>query len=522
MQARRSMLLLLWTLLAPMPVSADPLEPASTNGTSIGTASTGYLKGGERLEPKGEHHEALPAHWKRKLRWGTPELVTLVREAAAAVDAAVPGSRLRIGNLSKQGGGDLKVSVSHNSGRDADRAFFALDAAGAPALPHGYVTFGDDGVSTDHGGAYRFDLPRNWALVKALVTNESAGASVQFLFISEGLRALLLDHAAELGEELDVLDRAGEVLKQPTAALPHAEHLHLRVYCPVDDVLDGCLDYGPRWDWAPAIEAPLRARALAIAAVLADEEVLSRRLRAVAALRSLRARDAVAWLAAAAGPREPRRLRMKALEALRIIRDPAPAPVIAGFLPQEADAGVAAALLDTLAVLGDPRIWPAVAGLLGDRRIRAGLPVQEPRTPASKKRRWEGKRPGKETLGARAARTLGHLRAVDASPALIDALASKARSERHRAAEALRTIANAAPETIDWRRPRRHVAVNAREVLRRVSGLRPWRPGDPFIGERWWKRWWRRHSKAKVNRAAQAEVGLKAAWKDKGKAKRVQ
>jgi hypothetical protein len=55
---------------------------------------------------------------------------------------------------------------------------------------------------------------------------------------------------------------------------------------------------------------------------------------------------------------------------------------------------------------------------------------------------------------------------------------------------------DAVPDLLQIMRSRqRHLAHNARETLRRVAKLRPWRQGDPYIGHGWWKRWWRTHRK---------------------------
>jgi len=576
MRAVGTLPLLLSALVAAPAVSLpdDPLAPVSLNGTSLSTATAGTLLGGAYLEPEGPHHERLAAHKKRKYRYGTVELVALVRAAAARVAAENPGRRLQVGNLSKKGGGDLNgLSVSHNSGRDADLAFYARDEEGQPALPRRLVPFGPDGTSRRPRGRYRFDIPLNWALVRALLTDTSAAADVQWLFISVPLRQLLLEHAAAQGEDPELIRRAEKVLLQPRGSSPHNDHLHLRVYCTIDDRLDGCRDYGPTWDWVPDRQGPLRARALAVAGVVAGDEPLERRLRAVELLEAIRGTDAGGWLVDATAAGQPLALRMRALAALRAMREPASAPALAPRLVGEADPEVVAATLDTLAVLGDGRVWPYVAARLGDRRIVQAPPEQEPRAPAKKRLRVEGREGGRETLGARAARTLAHLTATEAIPLLIAGLGSDKRTEREQASEALRRLSNAAPEEVRWRRRRlkarhvragqaawrawweahrdaprdawlaegfaatrrgwpegvpllsedavpallrlmrsreRYVALNARVVLRRITKLRPWRPGDPLISLRWWKAWWKERLSKRTPTRAIADVGVRA------------
>ena len=82
---------------------------------------------------------------------------------------------------------DLRVPRAACSFRA--RCANAVDACSvAPDL----IAFDDDGHAI-HGEPYVFDVPRNWSLVEALLTHPSV--QVQYLFISQGLRAKLLAHA---------------------------------------------------------------------------------------------------------------------------------------------------------------------------------------------------------------------------------------------------------------------------------------------------------------------------------------
>ena len=551
---------LLLTLMASVPATDialpdDPLGPVSVNGTSLSTVSSGTLVGGGYLERSGAHHTSLPAHRRRDNRYGTVELVSVIRHAAARVAAEFPGSKLHVGNLSQRGGGDLTVSVSHNSGRDADLAFFVV---GDPrARPTNFVRFDAQGRSRKASGRWRFDVPRNWALVKALIQTDGVPGDTQFLFISRGLKQLLMEHARRRGEDPEILRRADKILKQPTGSLPHDDHLHLRLYCPADDLLDGCRNYGPTWDWVDDHALLLRRRSLAVAAVLDDDDAsVARKHDAMDLLEAIRGVDAAPWLIAQAGPDRPAELRLRALQVLGAIRPQHGAHRLARMALEAPDPQTAAATLDVLAALGDARVWPFVAGLLTDRREVDALPELEPRAPASRKLRHEGRRRGQETLGVRASRTLAALDAVDAVPLLIETLADKDPALRVWTVKALRRITNAQPERTRWggrsrsakrrgagilawrtwwdthrgqhrdawlargfeaadpplspnvelvsdsaaprlikilRSRRRHLAHNARVVLRRIAKLRPWRQGDPYIGQGWWLRWWRTH-----------------------------
>jgi len=235
--------------------SSDPYSPAfdlvgrfglgsSSAGRSIGTPQHGYLAGGIALASAGPL-EVLPFTRQRGFVWGTQALTSLLHRSAEAVSHDHPGSILRVGNLSRPGGGDIPPSVSHNSGRDADIAFFAFDRMGRGDLPPAsLVHFDDNGVSDSPEsirGRFEFDTARNWSLVQHWLADPDV--VVQWIFIAVPLRNLLLDHALRIGAPASVRDRAMRVLVQPRESSPHADHFHLRIACPADD-RPACID-GP-------------------------------------------------------------------------------------------------------------------------------------------------------------------------------------------------------------------------------------------------------------------------------------
>ena len=232
--------------------SVPPAQAAS-----LGRVEAGRLEGARALAVRGDHHYILPRrHRGRGLRYGTPGLVALLLEAAAGVAQRFPGSRLALGNLSRKRGGAIRYSKSHQSGRDADVAFYMTDRRGRPLSPRDLVRFDRRGRSRR---GHRFDLARNWALIESLVS--SPHAEVQWLLISAPLRERLLDYGRSTGAPLEVLKRAADTLHQPRWALPHDDHLHVRVYCAREDVSRGCKDTGPRWTWVRNASASASAPA---------------------------------------------------------------------------------------------------------------------------------------------------------------------------------------------------------------------------------------------------------------------
>ncbi len=210
---------------------------------SVGTAQNGHLQGSTPLSDT-PSLRILPFTRTRGFYFGTAELVTLLQRSADAVASQYPGSVLRVGNLSSQAGGDIPPSVSHNSGRDADVAFFATDRSGVEVPTGSLVHFGDLGIADSpatEAGRLEFDTARNWALVRHWLSDPVV--VVQWIFVSVPLRNRLLDYALRQGEPESLRLRAQRTLVQPRDSSPHADHFHLRIACPAND-RPACLD-GP-------------------------------------------------------------------------------------------------------------------------------------------------------------------------------------------------------------------------------------------------------------------------------------
>jgi penicillin-insensitive murein endopeptidase len=141
-----------------------------------------------------------------------------------------PGAVLDVGDLSRKGGGDLLRHHSHESGRDADLGFYALDARGRQVHARTLIKFDPNMASPTVPGA-RYDLPRNWALVQELLTDPVA--HVSHVFVAEWIRHQLLTYARPRVSHA-LWDRAAMVMMQPRNSLPHDDHFHVRISCPHD------------------------------------------------------------------------------------------------------------------------------------------------------------------------------------------------------------------------------------------------------------------------------------------------
>ena len=225
---------------------------------SVGTFTRGFLWHGARLPPRGEGYVVPPLWVARGASYGTDELVAAIRHVALRVHREYPGALLQIGDLSVKGGGDSVLHRSHQNGRDADLIYYAVGDDGRPAPPADSMPrYGGDlrarpPLPPMHGVVFgpftprRFDVARNWALVRALL--EEPRISVQYLFINEVLKQKLLEWARAHGEDPALVDRADALMHQPGDSAPHDDHLHLRIFCAQDDRAYGCSDRGPvRW-----------------------------------------------------------------------------------------------------------------------------------------------------------------------------------------------------------------------------------------------------------------------------------
>ena len=217
--------------------SADPKKhvasvtrPAASLrfGKSLGSPTEGKLKGGAHLE-EAPYLRILPSHAAGDVRWGVAPLVQALDRAARAVRSKYPESVASIGHLSRAGGGEIDRHRSHESGRDADIAFYARSRNGKSLLPDALTQFREDGSAAHWKGAF-FDEAKTWTFIQSLVSDPQA--RVSHIFIASYLRRRLLDYAEKSGAPAGARVRAASVMMQPKGSLPHDDHFHVRVGCP--------------------------------------------------------------------------------------------------------------------------------------------------------------------------------------------------------------------------------------------------------------------------------------------------
>lgn len=229
----------------PAPGAGDPGDGA-VGSISCGSVNRGALAAGRAIADEGPGFVA-PEPWRsRGLRFGTDEMVGLIERAARAVVKRHPGAALAVADLSAERGGPVARHRSHQSGRDVDLVYYAIDRAGEPMPPDSHMPlFGVDGRATSAMSPEPvariderfFDLARNWALVQALATD--ADVPVHRIFVSRRVRDWLLAYATAAGVSEPVRLRVRSVLSVPVGVESHDDHMHVRIGCSADDAAAG-------------------------------------------------------------------------------------------------------------------------------------------------------------------------------------------------------------------------------------------------------------------------------------------
>jgi murein endopeptidase len=185
--------------------------PAELGSVSVGFADQGRVIGAVHLDDGDAWTVA-----RRDLSWGTQETIDGLVAAFRAVRAEFPDARARLSHIGLQSGGWLRPHKSHQSGRDADLGFF-YKGNGRP------------------GGRLKnivkaFDTARNWALIKALVTQ----SDVQVIWVDRGIQKVLRDYALKQGEDAAWVARLFRAGNQSLLqhARRHQDHFHVRFYAP--------------------------------------------------------------------------------------------------------------------------------------------------------------------------------------------------------------------------------------------------------------------------------------------------
>ena len=228
------------------PVVCKPTHPTprrwekSGPSRSVGRPANGSLDNPTRIPEDGEFVKVLPArHRARRLNYASDALAGALERSARKVAEQYPGAILWIGNAAGPYGGSLSpYSVSHQSGLDADLAFYSYTPEGTLAAPEDLIALDASGASFD--GAFTFATEIQWAFIAALLSDPRV--EVKYLLIYDPFREKLLQYAKESKASAALIKKASKALLQPGDAGPHNDHLHIRIKCPPEDGGDACVD----------------------------------------------------------------------------------------------------------------------------------------------------------------------------------------------------------------------------------------------------------------------------------------
>ncbi len=231
---------------------ASPVSGPTGGDAAVGYPWRGRLHHGRRLQPR-PSLRFVERYLENDRFFGTGTLVRMLERASHQVFER-HRARLAVGELSTDGGGAVVGHRSHQTGLDVDLGFFLKDATGDWVEAPYFVPVNRFGVGTYGAQPVVFDVEANWALVRALLTDREA--QVQHIFCANSVRRRLLDYAAEMEPDADLVHRAGFVLRQPGGgAQPHRDHFHVRIFCPPSS-RESCRSRGPYWDWIPRSHTP--------------------------------------------------------------------------------------------------------------------------------------------------------------------------------------------------------------------------------------------------------------------------
>ncbi|MCG8416313.1 MAG: penicillin-insensitive murein endopeptidase [Proteobacteria bacterium] len=223
------------------------------DGTSVsyGPSNRGMLLRPARLPGRGQGYE-IPRKWQlRGLNYGTDEMIALIVHTGRQMWSEDRRTVVQVADLSYRRGGPSAWHRSHQTGRDVDLLFLLRDARGRPVRVDDMIPLRQGGRAIVGGpeGPEKelyFDVERNWILIRTLMQNPIA--EVQYIFVHDELRQLLLDHARSRGESAPLIDRAAYLLHQPSDSAPHDDHFHVRILCARSDRALGCRERGVlRW-----------------------------------------------------------------------------------------------------------------------------------------------------------------------------------------------------------------------------------------------------------------------------------
>lgn len=191
-------------------------EKAALGPVSLGSPDAGQLWNGVKI-PEGERWTLVDP----PRAWATPETIEYLTAAIDKVHEQFPKTRkIYIGDISREKGGRFGQHISHRSGRDVDMGFYYKERN-----VRWYTEANEENL----------DIPRTWALIRALVTE----TDVELILLDRSVQWILRSYARTQGEDRAWL-RSLHVKSPPPEerlliqhAKGHKSHFHVRFYNPI-------------------------------------------------------------------------------------------------------------------------------------------------------------------------------------------------------------------------------------------------------------------------------------------------
>ena len=207
----------------------DVVEPPPLReGMPVGKHTNGYLVRGKEF-PIDDDRFVVLAPWRA---YCAQDTIDGLFDAVDAVESLYPGSHaITVGDCSRKGGGHLRPHMSHQTGLDIDIGPYWAD--------------GDEKTWLEAMHPHKMDIPRTWALIEALVSDES----VKYIILDYRLQQVFYEYAQELPwmdqEYLDLIFQYPRGPKHYEGIIRHWEghysHLHVRFHCP-EEFADTCVE----------------------------------------------------------------------------------------------------------------------------------------------------------------------------------------------------------------------------------------------------------------------------------------
>jgi penicillin-insensitive murein endopeptidase len=205
------------------PKTANKNEPLNnTLEQSLGFYSKGELLNPNLIDNFG--FGFIKLFPSRDRGYGSFELITVLRYVSQKIAQKFPnGERLQIGDMSAIHGGFISGHASHQNGLDVDLVYFRNNHKEQDvSIETGFI----ENFVYQNKISKNFDIKRNWELIVALYETRL----VQRAFVDPVIKKTLCNYVKN--KKIFDKETTKEALRILRPYPNHADHIHVRLYCP--------------------------------------------------------------------------------------------------------------------------------------------------------------------------------------------------------------------------------------------------------------------------------------------------